>query len=290
MLVAGVQLFSNPGEVEYNLQRAEDMVEAAVHEGARLVCLSEYFSTGCFTLEAKPENHRLAEPLQGRIIARLSKLAAVLKVGLIAPFYEFVESKGLYFNSVAVIGEDGGILGSYRKQHIPRTGAFEHYYFSQGDLGSPVFRFGELIFGILVCYDRHFFEVPRLLALKGAHAIFVPAGVCGKIGRGFLWSHELVCAAVNNGIYVVGVNNCGLLTDGRQFTGGSLAIDPDGTTLSRLGTEEGLVLADLHPEKVQEAKEQHKTACGFRPEILTELMDLYGSLPEFGVDTGERSH
>ncbi len=278
MLVAGVQLCSRPGEVEHNLRRAEDLVRTAAGQGARLVCLSEYFSTGSFTLEARPENRRLAEPLGGRIIQHLSALAKSLKVGLIVPFYEIVERTNLYFNSVAVIQEDGSVLGSYRKQHIPRTNAFEHYYFSRGDLGNPVFRIGELTFGILVCFDRHFFEVPRLLALKGAQAVFVPAGLCAKIGRGFLWNHELVCAAVNNGVYVVGVNNCGPLTDGRRFTGGSLAIDPDGNTLSRLEAEEGVVLAYLHLEKVGEAKVQHMTACRYRPEILAELMELYGDL------------
>ena len=287
MLVAGVQLSSRPGEVEYNLQRAEDLVKTAAGQGARLICLSEYFSTGSFTLEAKAENRRLAEPLEGRTILRLCKLARALGVGLIVPFYEHVESGDLYFNAVAVIGGEGRVLGTYRKQHIPRSGAFEHYYFSPGDLGSPVFRFGELTFGILVCYDRHFFELPRLLALKGAQTIFVPAGICAKIGRGFLWPYELVCAAVNNGVYVVGVNNCGLLTDGRQFTGGSLAIDPEGTTLSRLDTEEGFVLADLHTERVEYAKDRLMTAGGFRPEILAELMDLYRTLPTSGADSDE---
>ena len=75
------------------------------------------------------------------------------------PVYE-VESEGIYYNTAAVIDNQGNYLGKYRKTHIPHVapGFWEKFYFRPGNLGYPVFDLGFVKIGVYICYDRHFPE------------------------------------------------------------------------------------------------------------------------------------
>ena len=125
---------------------------------------------------------------------------------MVVPVYE-EEITGVYFNTAAVIDADGSYLGKFRKVHIPHTwpGFWEKFYFKPGNLGFPVFETAYAKIGIYICYDRHFPECARVLALKGAEILFNPsATVAGK--SQYLWQLEQPAQAVANGVFI-GANN-----------------------------------------------------------------------------------
>ncbi len=127
---------------------------------------------------------------------------------MIFPLYEHVQHGELY-NSAAILGPDGDVVGLYRKNSIPlaHTAAmpgFEKFYFRPGNLGFPVFETNLGIrIGIVICYERHFPEGPRALALQGADVLFVPTSTGAEQE---LWEARLRSHAAANMLWVAGVN------------------------------------------------------------------------------------
>lgn len=274
MIVAGVQLAVSMESKRANLDKACHWVREAARRGARLICLQEFFATGSFTREADPEYFSLAESIEGETIRRLSGVARELQVWLVTPLFEEDERvKGLHYNAAVLLDPSGAVAGRYRKLHVPMSIAGrEKYYFAPGDLGCPVFAADSVSFGLCICYDRHFFEIPRILALKGADLILVTNATYRQ--RQGIWRAELVAMAAQNMTYVVGVNSTGR-GDGRDQFGHSLAVDPDGEILGGLGEEEGIVVADVDPERVRRARIHHRLFRDLRPDLAEEMLRLY---------------
>src|SRR2546427_10493589 len=121
------------------------------------------------------------------------------RIALIVPVYER-EQEGVYYNTAAVIGNDGSYLGKYRKTHIPQVapGFWEKFYFRPGNLGYPVFDLGFCKIGVYICYDRHFPEGARALGLNGAEIVFNPSATVAGLSE-YLWKLEQPAHAVANG-------------------------------------------------------------------------------------------
>ena len=108
-------------------------------------------------------------------------------------------------------------IGKYRKMSIPyligKGRGKEKYYFKPGNMGFPVFAtpFGVNI-GILICYDRHFPEAARAVAIGGADILFVPTCTWGFSEE--FWELELRAHAIANCFFVCGVNRAGIDVDG----------------------------------------------------------------------------
>jgi len=250
--IAGVQ-FIGQADKEANIQTAIRLVRQAAAQGARIVCLTELFSTMYFCVETKREYFDWAEPIPGPTIERMSAVAREAGIVLIAPIFERT-GDGRYFNTAAVIGPDGGLIGKYRKSSIPfmdvnlssEPRGNEKFYFEQGDLGFPTFAtpFGRI--GILICYDRHFPEAARVLGLRGAEIVFVPTAT--TFMTRYLWDLELRAHAVANIYYVCGVNKVGVDAGGstRNHFGNSMIVNPRGEILGEANDSgEDIVLADV---------------------------------------------
>ena len=176
------------------------------------------------------------------------------------------------------IGADGKVVGKYRKTHIPLVknpdgdSVYEKFYFRPGNLGFPVFDtpFG-LKFGIIICYDRHFSETGRLIALGGADLLFVPSASAGLTCN--RWEVELQFHAMSNVMFVGGVNRVGKdkgISTGRKHFGSSMVVDFRGEVIARAGNEtDEIVYADLDPNLVGE----FRNYCGYyrdrRPGLYT---------------------
>ncbi len=260
-----------------NAARADRLVREAADRGARIICLQELFNTIYFPYELNSRHLDLAEPLDGPTMEHMRGLAGELGVVLIAPIYEKALD-GLLYNSAPVIGPDGNLLGVYRKSHIPivsvpsLTGV-EKYYFTPGDTGFITFAtpFGATI-GILICYDRHFPEAARVLALEGAQIVYVPTATTGM--SRYLWELELQAHAVDNVYYVGGVNRVGVDEGGSEshFYGSSMWVDPKGKIISQAGdAEDEVLVADLDLSAIPRIRNDWGFFRDRRP-------DLYGSL------------
>ena len=244
------------------LERAARSVRAAAREGAQLVCLHELATSIYFCFEENAAHFAQAEPVPGPSTDLLAQVAREERVVVVLPLFERVGACD-YYNSAVVIGPTGALLGTYRKTHIPlirrsaepATG-FEKYYFRPGDLGFPVFPtpFGVNV-GVVICFDRHFPEAFRSLALNGAHLACVPTTTMGSRTSPDLWYAQLQVAAFTNGMYVAAANRVGQDVGGRPepWTGGSVVYGPGGECLARASTEEATTIyAEVDPGRVEE--------------------------------------
>jgi N-carbamoylputrescine amidase len=145
-----------------------------------------------------------------------------------------------------VIDADGTLLGVTRMVHITEYACFhEQGYYSPGDTGAPVYTTKAGHIGVCICYDRHFPEYMRALALKGADLVFVPqAGAVGEWPEG-LYEGEMRVAAFHNGYCVALCNRVGQ-EDCLNFAGESFVCDADGNVVARapLG-QDHVLIADV---------------------------------------------
>jgi N-carbamoylputrescine amidase len=261
-------------EKDENVERAVHLVDEAAAGGARLICLQELFNTTYFPVEVDSRHFALAEPIPGPSTEPLRQLARERNVVIVASLYEKVFA-GEYYNSSVIIGTDGEIAGLYRKSSIPITETktlrgYEKYYFRPGDTGFKTFDVGLGVrLGILICYDRHFPEAARALALQGAELILIPATTCGMSRSA--WEVELRAHAMQNMCFVGGVNRVGDEA-GYDWYGSSVWIDPRGEVLARAGDSEDEVLfAELDLSAVEEVRGEWGFFRDRRPDLYSLL-------------------
>jgi N-carbamoylputrescine amidase len=263
--LAQMRMSAKPAE---NLERARGLIAQAGRGGARVVCLPELFRSPYFCQREDASLFDLAEPIPGPTTEALSAAARAAGVVLVASLFER-RAPGLYHNTAAVFDADGGLLGLYRKMHIPDDPSYyEKFYFAPGDLGFRVFatRAGPL--GVLVCWDQWYPEAARLTALQGAQVIFYPTAIgwhphekaAHGAGQRDAWRTIQRAHAIANGCFVVAVNRVGHETPGPdapglEFWGTSFVADPFGAVLAEGSTDrEELILADLDLRRVEETR------------------------------------
>jgi beta-ureidopropionase len=252
------------------------MIRKAAADGGQIVCLQEIFSGPYFCAEQSARWYDLAEPVpHGPTIALMQRLAAELRVALIVPVYE-IESEGIYYNTAAVIHNDGAYLGKYRKTHIPHVapGFWEKFYFRPGNLGYPVFDLGFAKLGIYICYDRHFPEGARALGLNGAEIVFNPSATVAGLSE-HLWKLEQPAHAAANGYFIAAINRVGTEAPWNigEFYGSSYFCDPRGQIFAQASRDQDEVLtADLDLEMISEVRKTWQFFRDRRPDMYDVLV------------------
>jgi N-carbamoylputrescine amidase len=251
---------------EANLQRAIAGIREAASNGAEIVCLQELFRSQYFCREENAELFNLAETIPGPSTEAIGSVAKSLGVSVVASLFE-KRAHGLYHNTAAIIDADGGLLGIYRKMHIPDDPLFyEKFYFTPGDLGFLNFetRFSRI--GVLVCWDQWYPEGARLTALQGANVLFYPTAIGwhpsekAQYGEAQLdaWRTVQRAHAISNGIYVAAVNRTGYEgtpESGLEFWGNSFVSDPFGRVIAQAPTsEEHVLVTECDPKRMDEVR------------------------------------
>ena len=142
-----------------------------------------------------------------------------------------------------MIDADGALLGRTRMVHITDYPCFhEQGYYTPGDTGAPVYRTAAGGIGVAICYDRHYPEYMRALALAGADVVVVPqAGAAGEWPDG-LYEAEMQVAAFRDGYFVALCNRVGQ-EECLTFSGESFVCSPDGRVIARAPAMEDAVLS-----------------------------------------------
>lgn len=239
---------------DVNLSRACDFVREAARQGAEVICLPELFRTQYFCQTEDHEYFQLAESIPGPSTKALGVVAREFGVVIVASLFER-RAAGLYHNTAAIIGPDGGLMGRYRKMHIPDDPLFyEKFYFTPGDLGFLAWKTEPATIGVCVCWDQWYPEAARLTALRGAQILFYPTAIGWhpsereKYGetQHDAWETMQRSHAIANGCYVAAVNRVGHEAPdggpGLDFWGQSFIVGPDGAVLARAGIDEEQVL------------------------------------------------
>lgn len=164
-------------DIANNIERACGLVRNAAERGAQIILIQELFETPYFCIEQEFKHLDLATRLEDSVpVKTMSALAKEL--GVVLPVSWFERAGNAFFNSLAMIDADGGILGIYRKTHIPNAvGYQEKQYFSPGDTGFKVWETKFAKVGVGVCWDQWFPEAARCMALQGAEVLMYPTAI-----------------------------------------------------------------------------------------------------------------
>lgn len=268
---------------EKAIEKHIKLVTQAAEAGAQMICLQEIFYGPYFCAEQNTKWYDAAEEVpNGPTTTLFKNLARELGVVIVLPVYER-EGIATYYNTAAVIDADGSYLGKYRKQHIPQitvnkdgSGFLEKFYFKPGNLGYPVFdtAFGKV--GVYICYDRHFPEGARLLALNGAEIVFNPSATVAGLSE-YLWKLEQPAHAVANGYYIAAINRVGVEAPWNmgEFYGQSYLVDPRGSFVAMGSRDKNeIVLGEMDKKLIREVRDTWQFFRDRRPETYDDMTSL----------------
>ena len=255
-----------------NVRRGLAAVERAAADGARMIAFAELAFEPFHPQEhARGDVLALAETVPGPTVERFAEAARRLGVVIVLNLYERAGNNA--YDASPVIDADGRLLGVTRMIHITDYACFhEQDYYTPGDTGAPVYETKHGRIGVAICYDRHYPEYMRALALGGAEVVFVPqAGTVGEWPEG-LYEAELRVAAFQNGYFTALVNRVGK-EPRLDFAGESFVCDPAGRVLARAGTGTDEVLAcDLDLGAIDRSHARTLFLRDRRPELYTDWL------------------
>jgi N-carbamoylputrescine amidase len=226
---------------EENVRRGLLAMEQAARAGAAVVAFAELaFERFHPQRPASSEPWTLAETVPGPTTDLFCARARELGVVVVLNLYEREGTRA--FDCSPVIDADGELLGRTRMIHITDYPCFhEQGYYTPGDTGAPVYRTRAGAIGVAICYDRHYPEYMRALALGGADLVIVPqAGALGEWPEG-LYEGEMRVAAFQNGYFIALCNRVGE-EDCLTFGGESFVCAPDGAIIARAAAMRDTIL------------------------------------------------
>jgi predicted amidohydrolase len=263
--VAAVQLNST-ADPSANLARADRLTRAAAADGAKLIVLPEKWTA----IGSDEQQRDAAETLEGPAITWARAIARELEVDLVAgSILERVPGHEKLANTSVHVDPQGEVRASYRKLHMFDVEVAGRSY-RESDIEEP----GEEIvtsetadgvqLGLSICYDLRFPELYRILAVRGARIIAVPAAFTLATTRDH-WETLLRARAIENQAFIVAANQVGAHPAGHRSGGRSMIVDPWGLVLAQAPDREGHVLAELDLERQLEIRAQLPSLANRRP-------------------------
>ena len=214
------------GNKERNLKQISEQAARARKKNVDLLIFPELHLTG-YTM--RDEVSHSAESIPGPSTRKVEKEAKEHSVHVIFGMPEESEVKGVIHNTAVFVGPKG-LIGRYRKIHLPTHSVFEERRYYRPGQEAPVFKTDMGTIGLNICYDLYFPELTRLQALQGAQlvvCISASPGLRRRFFEGFCLSR-----AMENAVYLAYVNRVGI-EEGLQFWGGSRVIAPNGSVLAQ---------------------------------------------------------
>jgi predicted amidohydrolase len=237
-----IQFNVRRGDVEWNLATVKRHISALANQGAQFILLPEMWSTGF-------ANERLKELSETTptVLRNLSGLSKRLHVTIIGSLPEKREER--IFNTAYVMDSDGSVAGVYRKIHLfSPTG--EDRYFTPGRK-AVVSKTSLGPIGLMICYDLRFPELCRSLVLGGATMVVVMAEWPAE--RVTHWEVLLKARAIENQVFILGVNRCGKDGD-LVYAGHSRIVSPYGEVMARAGKRPATLSAAIDLSEVERVR------------------------------------
>ncbi|MDP9013026.1 MAG: acyltransferase [Pseudomonadota bacterium] len=253
------------------------LIEQAGAAGVQVLCFQEVFTQPYFCPSQDEKWYAAAEEIPGGPTCKLMQdYARKFRMVIVVPIYERAEVTGVYYNTAAVFDADGSYLGKYRKTHIPQVAGFwEKFFFKPGNSNWPVFNTRYCKLGVYICYDRHFPEGWRALALNGAEYIVNPSATVAGLSE-YLWKLEQPASAAANGCYIGAINRVGVEEPWSigEFYGQSYFVNPRGQIEKEASRDrDELLIHDMNMDMVKEVRDRWQFFRDRRP-------SLYGSLTQ----------
>ena len=234
------------------------LIDQAAAKGCGLVVFPELALTTFFPrwlIEDQGEIDAYFErEMPGPETAPLFERAKAHGIAFHLGFAEAAEEDGRLrrFNTAILVGADGGVIGKYRKIHLPGHGeydearSFQHLekrYFEVGNLGFRVWNALGGNLGMAICNDRRWPETFRVLGLQDVELVMIgyntptSDALTDEPGHLRMFHNHLTmqAGAYQNGTWVVGVAKAGT-EDGHPLMGGSVIIAPTGEIVAQAST------------------------------------------------------
>jgi len=247
--IACAQFAVTPMAVRENVQKAIAWIERAVQEtNAQLIVLPETVTTG-FTPDCPAEAlWARVDTLPGAMTEPVSAAARKLGVYVVFPTYERGPQRGVVYNSAALFGPDGEMLGRYRKTHLFPTERLSGGGWSTPGSKAVVVETELANVGLSICYDGDFPELYRCEAIKGAEVIVRPAALL----RSFeIWEMTNRARAYDNHVYIAACNAIGPDAGGNYYFGHSMIVSPIAQVLALARGTEEIIAAELDPDPIK---------------------------------------
>jgi predicted amidohydrolase len=260
-----------------NVDQAAKLIREAKAKGADYVQTPE--QTSLMELDRKSLFASIVEENHDPALAAFQELARELDIYLHVGSLSVKVSPEKAANRAFLIGRDGEIMARYDKIHLfdvdlPGKESYrESNTFRAGETAIVVgLPWGGL--GLSICYDVRFPQLYRAMAEAGAHFLTVPAAFTRQTGEAH-WHVLLRARAIENGAFVLAAAQGGKHENNRETFGHSIVIDPWGRILAEAGTEPGVILADIDPALVMEARSRIPSLDhGRRFEVISPSSDV----------------
>lgn len=279
LTVAALQLALG-GDESANIAAVSALVRDAAGRGATVILPPELFEGPYFCKREEEGEFARARPLASHpSVLAMQALAAELAVTIPTSFFE--RDGQHHYNTLAMIGPDGAVRGTYRKSHIPDGPGYEEkFYFRPGNSGFRVWDHPAAAtqLGVGICWDQWYPECARVMALMGAEVLFYPTAIGAEphdpgLDTRRLWRRAMVGHALANVMPLVAANRIGD-EDGQRFYGTSFICDEWGDVVAELGDdEEGVITATLDLDRAA----KNRAGMGFfrdrRPELYGRIVE-----------------
>lgn len=256
-------------DLNRNLDTAAAYVQKAAEGGADLVCLPEMFACP-YQNEAFV---RYREPAGGTVWKALSAMARQNGVCLIGGSFPEEDAEGCIYNSCFVFDPDGAQIARHRKMHLFDIDVKGGQRFKESDTftaGKDVTIFDTPFgrFGVQICFDIRFPELGRLLSLKGAVGVFIPAAFNMTTGP-VHWELNFRSRALDNQAFYFGCSPARDVTAGYVSYAHSIAVDPWGTVMRQLDEKPGLLIQTVDLSMADSIRAQLPLLSARRTDLYT---------------------
>ena len=253
-VAAALQVAPGPGRVDRarvvaNARTAADWVARCVEDtGAELVVLPESVTTGFDPALGPDALWDAVDVVPGAATAPVAEIARRLGVHVLLGTYERGAERGTVYNTAALLGPDGALLGAYRKTHLyvvedrARGG-----WVTPGDAVTVVETDLARI-GMVICFDGDYPELCRIQAVEGAEVIVRPSAFLRSAD---IWDLTTRARAYDNHTYVVAANAVGSDAGGSLYFGNSMVVGPTAAVLARGTSQQGWISATLDPDPLR---------------------------------------
>jgi predicted amidohydrolase len=258
-------------DVAANIAAASDLIRRAKGEGADFVATPEM--TSLFEAESDALFAKVTGEEQDRALAAFRRLAEELSLWLLIGSLPIKIAERQCANRSFLVDPRGQVAARYDKIHmfdvsLPGGESYrESRNYRPGERAVVAdLPWGKL--GLSVCYDLRFPQLYRALAKAGAAFLSIPSAFTNTTGQAH-WHVLQRARAIETGCFVVAPAQGGKHENGRHTFGHSLIVDPWGQILAEAEQEPGIVVADIDPSKVTEARSRIPALSHDRPFTLS---------------------
>ena len=266
--VALVQMNSGDSK-EQNVSDALAGIDRAAATGARLVTLPEVWSYLGPDSGKRDAAETIPGPLSDLLADRARRHGIFLHAGSV---YERVEGEPRIYNTTVVYDPNGDEIARYRKIHLFDVDLDSDTAYNESTSVAPgeeivTFEIDEIIVGLTICYDLRFPELFRILALRGAKVIVLPAAFTLVTGKDH-WEPLIRARAIENAVYIVAPAQVGQHPPGLWCYGRSMVVDPWGVVTAQASDQPTVLTSHLDLAYIEAVRRQV-------PSLRNRLPDRY---------------